>query len=73
MRWLMDYSKLKVGSKYKIKSNSNKRLNEYGLTPNTEVELVHLFNGWIYVFLVRKSKIGIRRSELNGIDFRKIE
>lgn len=63
----MKYGNLKIGRKYVVKTNSNKRLNEYGLTEGTEVLLENIFNSWIYIFIVRGVKIGIRKSELNHV------
>lgn len=66
----MQYSKLKVGLSYKIKTNSNIKLNEIGFTSGTCVKLEHILFDWMYVFICRGAKIAVRKSELNGIDFR---
>lgn len=68
----MEYSKLIIGKTYRIHTNPNLRLCEYGMTPGTEVILMHILNG-VYVFSCRGTKVGIRKSELGKIDFRIIK
>lgn len=63
----MKLESLKVNKSYVVKTNANKRLLEYGLTEGTVVKLENIYNNWIYVFIVRGSKIGIRKSELNHV------